>query len=166
MNIDDSTDWVVPQNPDASSLVGCLLQSVGRLFKGQMQLWLKGRSVYCVAMEHETNAGQSRNLLLEGPFSPPRLPVRLDGSRAELSPGSQDPMHVPRLRFPRVSHKDESGLPITTKLCDASDQSHQTATSTSTPIRSRLSSNQHESHTHLQRVARCIHVAVGGGGWC
>jgi hypothetical protein len=135
-------------------------------FKGQMQLELKGGRVYWVAMEHATSTHRGGITQVSSQLRPTGLRVRLDSSPAALLPGNQDPEGAPKLQISGVWHKDESGLPIATKSPATSDEAHQTATSASTPIRSRLSSNQHESHTHLQRVAGRIHVAVGGGGWC
>ncbi len=131
-----------------------------------MQLVLKGWRVYWVAMEYATSTHQGGITRVSSQLRPTGLRVRLDGSRAALLPGNQDLLLVPELQSSLVSHKDESQRPIATKSPAISDDLHQTATSASTPIQSRLSSSQHESHTHLQRVASCIHAAVGGGGWC
>ncbi len=153
------------QDPDASFFLSRSQQPTGGSFKGVLQLLLKGWRVYCVAMEYATSAHQGGIARVSSQLAPARLQVRHKSSRAALSPGNQGPLLVPTLQISRVSYKGESQLPIATWSPATSDDLHQITVPTSAPIEFRSSSEQF-GHTHLQRVARCIHAATSGGSWC
>ena len=134
-----------------------------RIFKGLLTLGLKGRRVYCVAMEHETSTGQRPRVSIE--LADAGLLVRQNTHRVALSSGNQNPSPVSALQISPVSHQDESEQPITTRSLATSIDPQPTTVPTPTPRHLHLTISD-ERHTHLQRVARRIHVAVGGGRGC
>ena len=131
-----------------------------RIFKGLLTLELKGRGVYCVAMEHATSTGQRPRVSLE--LANAGLLVRQDSPGTVLSPDNQDPSPVQALQIAFVSHKNESEHPIPTRSLATSADLHPTTAPTSTPRHLFLTISD-ERHTHLQRVASCRQAATGGG---
>ena len=144
---------------------------------GFLTLWREGYGIYCSVMEYKTLVGLIGDLAVEGDLGGPMVysrveqPVHALSGSARTQAQNHSP-HPPHERMSRQSHDRETreqnlSSTIATRVSHDPENDHETGIRVAfapTPPNHTHPQITHtpKSHTHMQQVAGCIHVHIGG----